>query len=223
MRTVSPADSPTRERILDAADRLLARYGFRKTTMDDLASEAGIGKGTTYLHFSSKGEVALGTIDRMVARLIERLEGIAAESAPAPDRLRRMLLVRVMHRFDYAQPHSQSLDEVLAALRPALLARRERYFRDEAARIAQVIRDGVREGRLRAADPAGAAHTLITATNALLPYSLSVEELGRRRDVESRAERLIDLLFAGLCAPASTRSQARSFAKPHLAQRRILK
>ena len=207
MRTVSPTDVPTRERILDAADRLLARYGFRKTTMDDLAGEAGIGKGTTYLHFSSKGEVALGAIDRMVARLIESLEAIAAESAPAADRLRRMLLLRVMHRFDYAQPHSQSLDEVLAALRPALLERRERYFRDEASRIAQVMREGVREGRLRAADPNGAAHTLITATNALLPYSLSVEELGRRRDVESRAERLIDLLLAGLHAPASTRSQ----------------
>lgn len=207
MRTETHADSPIRERILDAADRLLARYGYRKTTMDDLASEAGIGKGTTYLHFSSKGEVALGAIDRMVARLIERLEVIAAEPVSSPERLRRMLLLRVMHRFDYAQPHSRSLDEVLAALRPALLARRERYFRDEASRIAQVVRAGVREGRLRAGDPAGAAHTLITATNALLPYSLSVEELGRRRDVEARAERLVDLLLAGLQSPTSPRTR----------------
>jgi AcrR family transcriptional regulator len=206
MRTVSPADAPIRERILDAADRLLARYGYRKTTMDDLAGEAGIGKGTTYLHFSSKGEVALGAIDRMVARLIEGLQAIASESAPAPERLRRMLILRVMHRFDYAQPHSRSLDEVLAALRPALLERRERYFRDEALALAQVLREGAREGRLRAADPNGAAHTLITATNALLPYSLSVEELGRRRDVEARAERLVELLLAGLQAPASARS-----------------
>jgi len=40
--------------ILDAADRLLARYGYKKMTMDDLAQEVGIGKGTIYLHFSTK-------------------------------------------------------------------------------------------------------------------------------------------------------------------------
>ena len=34
-----------REIILDAADRLLARYGYKKMTMDDLAQEVGIGKG----------------------------------------------------------------------------------------------------------------------------------------------------------------------------------
>jgi len=50
--TLAPAD--VRDAILDAAERLLARYGYRKMTMDDLASEAGIGKGTTYLHFPSK-------------------------------------------------------------------------------------------------------------------------------------------------------------------------
>ena len=221
MRTVPSAQAPIRERILDAADRLLARHGYRKTTMDDLATEAGIGKGTTYLHFSSKGEVALGAIDRMVARLIARLEAIAAESGSAPDRLRRMLLLRVMHRFDYAQPHSRSLDEVLAALRPALLARRERYFRDEAARIAQVVGEGTRAGRLRAADASGAALTLITATNALLPYSLSVEELGRRRDVEARAERLVDLLLAGLEKPAHSRTVSTSARGRSTTPRRI--
>ena len=42
-----------REIILDAADRLLARYGYK--TMEDLAQEVGIGKGTIYLHFRSSG------------------------------------------------------------------------------------------------------------------------------------------------------------------------
>ena len=45
--------------ILDAADRLLARYGYRKMTIDDVAKEVGIGKGTIYLHFKSKEEIAL--------------------------------------------------------------------------------------------------------------------------------------------------------------------
>src|SRR5437763_1237801 len=48
--------TPAAGRILDAADRLLARYGYQKMTVDDLAREAGIGKGTVYLSFPGKSE-----------------------------------------------------------------------------------------------------------------------------------------------------------------------
>jgi AcrR family transcriptional regulator len=68
---LAPAD--VRDAVLDAAERLLARYGYRKMTMDDLAREAGIGKGTTYLHFPSKQEVVLCSIDRIVERLLGQL------------------------------------------------------------------------------------------------------------------------------------------------------
>src|SRR5262245_12062425 len=42
------------ERILDAAATLLVRWGYRKTTIDDVAHEAGVGKGTIYLHWKDK-------------------------------------------------------------------------------------------------------------------------------------------------------------------------
>src|SRR5215813_1503454 len=90
----------TRELILDATEALLARYGYRKTTMDDIAREAGIGKGTTYLHFASKEDVFLATIDRIVDRLCARLREIAAGPEPLDERLRRMLAERVLYRFD---------------------------------------------------------------------------------------------------------------------------
>jgi len=38
------------QRILDAASTLILRYGYHKTTIDDIAREAGVGKGTLYLH-----------------------------------------------------------------------------------------------------------------------------------------------------------------------------
>lgn len=43
-----------RERILDAATELIAHYGYDKTTVSDIAREAGISKGAIYLHFESK-------------------------------------------------------------------------------------------------------------------------------------------------------------------------
>ena len=59
----------TRDAILLATDRLLARYGYKKMTIDDLANEVGIGKGSVYLHFSSKEEIALSHIDGIIEKL----------------------------------------------------------------------------------------------------------------------------------------------------------
>jgi AcrR family transcriptional regulator len=42
------------ERILDAAERLIVHYGYDKTTVAEIASQAGVSKGAIYLHFESK-------------------------------------------------------------------------------------------------------------------------------------------------------------------------
>src|SRR4028118_1956837 len=122
-----------RDEILDATDRLLARFGYKKMTIDDLAQEVGIGKGSVYLHFSSKEEIALSHIDRIVERLKERLKTIARENISHKEKLREMLLTRVLFRFDSVQHYTQSLNDLLLSLRPKLLARRENYFAEEAA------------------------------------------------------------------------------------------
>ena len=188
------------DRILDAADRLMVRSGYRKMTVDDLAKEAGIGKGTVYLSFESKADVALACIDRMVTRVLVRLDAIATGSGSAEQRLRSMLVERVMIRFDYARPHSASLDELLASIRPSLLAHRREYFRAEASVMAALVHAGRRSGELAAADPPAVARAFITATNSLLPYSLSVEELGQRGETLRRAEAIAQLLLRGIVA-----------------------
>ncbi len=59
------------ERILDAAATLLVRWGYRKTTIDDVAREAGVGKGTIYLHWKDKNELFLAAIWRASRQLSE--------------------------------------------------------------------------------------------------------------------------------------------------------
>jgi AcrR family transcriptional regulator len=177
---------------------LLARYGYQKMTMDDLAREAGIGKGTTYLHFPSKQEVILCSIDRIVDRLLEQLCAIAQSDDTPAVKVRKILATRVLFRFDSVKDYSQGLDDVLRALRTAYLARRQRYFAAEAAVLADVLRDAQAAGAFTLNDPQAAAHTLLLATNALLPYSLSRRELGKRHEVEEQVNRIADLLLDGL-------------------------
>ncbi len=188
----------TRDAILDATDRLLARYGYKKMTIDDLAAEVGIGKGSVYLHFASKQEIALSHIDRIIDRLKLRLEAIAARKTSAEERLRLMLLERVMFRFDSVQHYTQSLNELLAGLRAKLLERRKKHFDDEAGIFAAVIEEGKRAGVFAKNNALETAHTLLYATNSMLPYSLSAQELGERAELEKRVKSIAALLVNGL-------------------------
>ncbi len=68
------------ERILDAAATLLVRWGYRKTTIDDVAREAGVGKGTIYLHWKDKNDLFRAAISREQHRFNEDIkQRIAAD------------------------------------------------------------------------------------------------------------------------------------------------
>jgi AcrR family transcriptional regulator len=187
-----------REAILEATDRFLARYGYKKMTIDDIAQEVGIGKGSVYLFFSSKEEIALSHIDKIVEQIKEKLKEIAKKDEPGGNRLKEMLTQRVLIRFDRVQHYTQSLNDLLAALRPQLLARRKTYFLEEAQIFAEVIKEGQQKKEFAKGNPLDIAETFLAATNSLLPYSLSVHELGARDVIKKKTERIADLLLKGL-------------------------
>ncbi|HVP91717.1 MAG TPA: TetR/AcrR family transcriptional regulator [Terriglobales bacterium] len=208
MRRIAQRDD-IRDLILDAVDALLARYGYAKMTMDDVAREVGIGKGTIYLHFPGKEELVLSHIDRIAERVADGLRAIAASPAPAAERLRRMLVHRVLFRFDSVAHYSQNLSDLLSSVRSALLARRETHFVTEAKVFEEVLREGARSRGLDCSDPAEASRVLIQSTNSLLPFNLSARELGRREEVEKYAAAAAELLVRGL-APRPKRPASRS-------------
>src|SRR5215471_4041913 len=69
-----------RAAILDAALRVFGQYGYRRASMDDIAREAGIGKGTIYLSFAGKDEV----FQALSQALTERMLAGAEESRRGP-------------------------------------------------------------------------------------------------------------------------------------------
>jgi len=188
----------TREAILDAADRRLARFGYNKMTIDELAAEAGIGKGTVYLHFSSKEEVVLSHVDRIVERLCVRLERLAGQDKAAGERIKAILVERVIFRLLSVQHYTESLNDVCSSIRPGLIERRARHFEKEARIVTRVLTEGRRAGELNVPRVPETARALLEATNALLPYSLSPQELGDPPDVRRRASVIADLLVRGL-------------------------
>ena len=71
-------------RILDAASMLILRWGYNKTTIDDIAKQAGVGKGTIYLHWKTREELFRMLLKREQLEMSEELQQmIAADPAGA--------------------------------------------------------------------------------------------------------------------------------------------
>jgi AcrR family transcriptional regulator len=76
--------------ILDAALRVFGQYGYRRTSMDDIAREAQIGKGTIYLSFASKEEVFQALAQRLAQQMLAGAEAASRRPATTADKLAAM-------------------------------------------------------------------------------------------------------------------------------------
>lgn len=88
------------ERILDVAADLLQRWGYKRLTMDDVASESGVGKGTIYLHWKTREALFRAVLNREILALLgELLQAVHQNPRNAlPDRLGAIYVEATMKR-----------------------------------------------------------------------------------------------------------------------------
>ncbi len=91
---IDPATKKGRKRgaILETATRLFAEQGYRRTSMDDVAAEVGVAKGTLYLYFPKKVDLLIACAALEKSRWMPRLLGILTADEPAATRLKRWLV-----------------------------------------------------------------------------------------------------------------------------------
>jgi AcrR family transcriptional regulator len=161
-----------RQLILEAARKRFRHYGFKKTTMQEIARDAGVAVGTLYRYFQDKDELLVAGTEEYVRRHRRQAEAILASDAPAADKLRRF----VLDRFRAAQatraggfaPAAELLREVLR-VRPE---RRVEEGRMMAEYFARILRTGVETGELYTADPERDARVLLLSLAFLFPSAL---------------------------------------------------
>lgn len=89
------------ELIICAAQELFGRYGFERTTIDDIARQAGIGKGSIYLEFSNKDEIFMAVVKQFLDRRYAMMQThLAQATAPYLESMKQMLLDSIMSSFD---------------------------------------------------------------------------------------------------------------------------
>ena len=86
-----PTETLTSERILEAAEEVLRRYGPAKANVVDVARALGVSHGSVYRHFGSKAALRDAVTDRWLSEISKPLAAVAAGKGTAPERIRRWL------------------------------------------------------------------------------------------------------------------------------------
>lgn len=81
----APASTPTRTRLMDAAQDLILDFGYSGTSLDRVIERAGVTKGTFFYHFKSKAELAHALVQRFADDDGELLEESLASAEQAHD------------------------------------------------------------------------------------------------------------------------------------------
>jgi AcrR family transcriptional regulator len=131
-------DATTRiEQIADAALRRFARYGFKRSSMDDIAREAGLAKATLYLHFKGKDDVFRAMIRRFGTRVEARCREVVARPGPLAQRLDALMQAHFASGYSAfgAGEHLAELKAVMAQVASREIAEVEGIFVTLALRL----------------------------------------------------------------------------------------
>ena len=137
---------PQRERILDAAYRLVSEGGWARGRVADVAAAAGLASGTVYRHFPSRAELFVALLEQVTQREMAVMGRIIAGSGGPAERLHalvRSFIQRAMHnrrltRALIAEPCEREVEEARLKLRLAI-----------AGKLAVLLEQGKRTGDLR--------------------------------------------------------------------------
>lgn len=185
----------TPERILEATEDVLRRFGLAKATVVDVARALDVSHGSVYRHFPSKASLRDAVAKRWLDRANEPLCKLAASSGPAPERLEKWL--RTM--FAIKQKKVCDDPEMFATyLALAQDAREvvEAYKDKQVDLVAKILSDGVAQGVFEIDDIKATARAVFDAT-ARYHHPAHAEEWAKP-ECPSRINALIGLLLRGL-------------------------
>jgi AcrR family transcriptional regulator len=169
----------TRERILSAAFVRFARYGFRRTSMEDIAGEAGVSRAALYLQFRNKEEIFKSLAQDLQSTALARAGAALEARGPLAERVRAAIEGKSLEmvRITLESPHGSELLDETGRLCGDLVADTERRFAEQ---LTRVLRRAAAEGEidLGAAElsAVAAAQLLLRAVKGLKGPGVTVEE-----------------------------------------------
>jgi AcrR family transcriptional regulator len=193
--------SLTPDRILDAAEETLTRFGPTKTTVVDVARALGVSHGSVYRHFASKAALRDAVTGRWLDRVSAPLEKIVTEDGPASPRLRRWFDRLIATKRQKAKAEPELFATYLAIFEQSRGVVHE-HVEHLAAQVTRIVADGIARGEFADCDPAATGRAIFYGTARFH------DPVYAREWLEPGTDRAFDDLWAlilrGLTAPATT-------------------
>ena len=180
-RTRDPA---RKQRILDAAADLMARYGFSSVSMEDIGGAVGITASAIYRHYDSKIAVLTAMFDRVIDQLLSEGQRFAGHPDAEPlDALRQLVdgqIAFVVDDRDIAQVYYREIANLPEADRRRL-RRKQRLYLEDWVHLLTELRPGLDDAVARTI-----VHCAIGAIQSTLQHSAGLPE-DRLRDLLRRS------------------------------------
>jgi AcrR family transcriptional regulator len=188
----------TPERILEATEDVLRRFGLAKATVVDVARALDVSHGSVYRHFPSKASLRQAVAKRWLDRANAPLAQIAEGTGPAPARLEKWFrtMFEIKHKKVCEDPEMFRTYLALAQEAcEAVKAHKERLV----DQVAHILSDGVKQGVFQVADTKATARAVFDATIRYHHPAHSDEWNDPAQ--AARIDALLALLLRGLEAP----------------------
>jgi AcrR family transcriptional regulator len=188
----------TPERILEATEDVLRRYGLAKATVVDVARALDVSHGSVYRHFPSKASLREAVAKRWLDRVNAPLQKIADSAGPAPAKLERWLraMIAIKHKKVADDPEMFATYLALAQEACKVVRAHKDGLVDQ---IAQILSEGTKQGSFQVSDSGATARALFDAT-CRFHHPAHADEW-KDAQLDARIDSLLALLLKGLEAP----------------------
>ncbi len=134
---LSDAKLARRARILDAAQHLATRHGFRATTMEAIAHEAGLAKATIYAYFKDKEAAFVGVAERLAGDMVDAVTHELAKKGPPTERISAALIAKhsIVHDLVRTSPHATEIFGASNRLTGKLFANTDARIKTHLAKV----------------------------------------------------------------------------------------
>jgi AcrR family transcriptional regulator len=187
-----------REAIMAAAKARLARYGYGKTTMAELAGDCKMSAGNLYRYFVSKLDIAEALARESFAKTTEALrEVVRRPGMNAAEKLECFFVRRLEFTFNELEddPHSMEVGQMISRERPHVATE---SFAQVRSLVAEILAQGNAAGEFDVADVGFAAEMIMSATMKFsYPQLWTQQSLA---ELEREARGVVGLLVRGLRA-----------------------
>lgn len=187
----------TRERILEAAEKVFRRFGPHKTTVVDVARLLGVSHGSVYRHFDSKVALRDAVVEGWLKRTSDPLAVIAASGEAPAQRLRLWFstLLKLKREKVKGDPELFSVSRTIFAEAREVVAQ---HVENLVGQLETIIRDGIVSGDFRPVDPRATAQAMFDATARFHDPAHGAE--WSAPDADAGFDRVYELITAGIRA-----------------------